>query len=135
MIQPSQWSLVRQLSAGVFVLIVVVLSLLLFLSSYQTRNMMIAQLEDDQQRLVGALAAQLDGTHANILHGTERLANTFAELYPDPLEVDPQQTVQVGNYRAPLVSHRGEQVNLNFEQVDRFARMTGGNAKSFIGPK
>jgi methyl-accepting chemotaxis protein len=128
----KKWSLVRQLSLGVFVLIALVISALLAVSTSQSKALMLSQLKNEQQQLVSVLSAQLNATHASILLQTERLERTFLELYSGDLVFDNQQTMKVADVESPVVSHLGEVVNLNFDKVDQFSRMTGGNATVFI---
>lgn len=126
------WSLTRQLSAGTFILISIIMAVFLLVLGKQTSTIMNETVHDGQRNQTHALAAQLNGTYANILKNTERLASTFQQLYPDNLDINRNQTLKVGRYDAPVITHNGELVNLNFDQVDKFARMTGGNATVFI---
>ena len=126
------WSLSRQLSSGAFVLIVLVMGLFLLVTGNQARTLMLDSVTQGQRNQLTALAAQLNTTHANILKNTEMLASVFRELYSSRLQFDPTRTVRVGSFDSPRVTHQGEQVNLNFDKVDQFARMTGGNATVFI---
>ncbi|WP_261841115.1 methyl-accepting chemotaxis protein [Aliamphritea ceti] len=128
----NSWPLTRQLSLGVFVLVGVIMAVLIGVVGYESRAVLIAQAEQSQDRQVEVLASQLDTAYGTIIDNTERLASTFKGLYPDALVFDRQKTVQVGDYASPLVTHNGEVVNLDFTQVDKFARMTGGNATVFI---
>ncbi|PID42706.1 MAG: hypothetical protein CSB48_09040 [Proteobacteria bacterium] len=132
MFNNNNWSLVRLLSLGAFGLIVLVLSLVLFVTGYKISDIMLRQMADDQQHLVEVAAAQLNVIHSSFDKRTKRLAETFSSLYPGTFEFDRSEKMQIGNYRAPLVFHRGELVNLNFDPVDRVASFTGGNATVFI---
>jgi len=126
------WSLSRQLTAGALVLIVLIMGAFLTIIGSETRILIGDSVNRAQHNQLKALAGQLETTYADILKNTNMLASVFAELYPAQLEFDASATVQVGRYSAPLVRHQGEQVNLNFDKVDQFARMTGGNATVFI---
>ncbi len=128
----NRWPLTRQLSLGVFVLVGVIMAVLIGVVGYETRAVLVSQAEQSQDRQVEVLASQLDTAYGTIIDNTERLAATFKGLYPHALVADRQQKVQVGDYASPLVTHNGDVVNLNFAEVDRFARMTGGNATVFI---
>ncbi|WP_027856970.1 methyl-accepting chemotaxis protein [Marinobacterium jannaschii] len=128
----ANWSLSRQLRTGAFLLIILVMALFLAITGYQTRNLMLSNVAESQQRQVTALAAQMNTAFSTIMDNTEMLARTFNELYPDRLEFSHSEKVRIGHYEAPLVRHQGDQVNLNFSRVDQFARMTGGNATVFI---
>ncbi|PIE41100.1 MAG: hypothetical protein CSA49_04910, partial [Gammaproteobacteria bacterium] len=112
--------------------IVLVLALVLFVSGYKTSDIMLRQMSADQQRIVKVVASQLDATYSSFLHRTNRLADTFSSLYPDNFEFDRSTMMQIGDSKAPMVFHRGELVNLNFELVDRVASFTGGNATIFV---
>ena len=126
------WSLAQQLSRGALVLIAIIMMLFVVISGGQARNVMLASVAAGQQSQLKALAVQLETTYASILKNTDMLASVFGELYPARMEFDAERRVRVGSYDTPLVSHRGEAVTLNFDQVDQFARMTGGNATVFI---
>ncbi|MBY4676969.1 methyl-accepting chemotaxis protein [Marinobacterium arenosum] len=127
-----EWSLSRQLRVGALLLIALVMALFITIVGQQARQLMLNHVEESQAQEVDALAQQLDTAYSSIIDNTQLLGSVFRELYPAPLEFSATETVQVGRYDAPLVRHDGEQVNLNFSEVDRFARMTGGNATLFI---
>ncbi len=128
----KRWSLSQQLSLGAFILIMLVMTAFITVVGYQSRNVLIAQAEVTQDSQISVLASQLETIYRLIIDNTQMLASIFAELYSDPLVFDSSQTVLIGDYDSPRVTHRGEQVNLNFNHVDGFARMTGGNATVFI---
>lgn len=128
----TRWSLTRQLVVGSLLLVTLIMALFLVITSAQTRTLMLKEVAESQHREVSALAAQLNTSHANVMSNTEMLAQVFQELYPSTLEFDESATVKIGRYESPLVRHQGQQVNLNFDNVDKFARMTGGNATVFI---
>ena len=128
----SRWSLAQQLRLGTLLLVTLIMTAFIAVVGYQSNNILLSMQAQDQTRKVEVMASQLATAYDSFIDGTEMLASVFAELYPEPLVFDRSQTVRIGQYDSPLVTHNGEQVNLNFSNVDKFARMTGGNATVFI---
>lgn len=127
-----RWPLAWQFSLGVFVLVAAIITALAAAVALKTRYVLTEQAHFSQDTQVEVLASQLQSAYSTIVKDTHRLATIFAELYSAPLLFADEATVTVGNYQSPLVTHRGEQVNLNYTLVDQFSRMTGGNATVFI---
>ncbi|MGB0468260.1 MAG: methyl-accepting chemotaxis protein [Pontibacterium sp.] len=128
----QKWSLVRQLTTGVFLLITLIMTLLLGLITTQAREIMQNAAKKAHQQEMIALAAELNIAYTDIKQNTELFSKILDELYPEKLEFDATQVVRVGAYLTPRVYHKGEMVNLNFDKVDQFSRITGGNATLFI---
>lgn len=128
----SNWSLASQLKLGISVLSTLIMILLIMIVGYKVQDALVVSAENAQDSQLNVLNSGLASAYLEILNNTTMLGAVFQELYPSPLEFSSDETVKVGDYQAALVRHQGQQVNLNFEQVDKFARMTGGNATVFI---
>ncbi len=128
----NRWSLAQQLRLGAFLLIALIMTVFIAVVGYQSNNVLISMQAKDQTRKVEMLASQLATSYDSFIDSTELLSSVFAELYPESLQFNHNETVRIGQYDSPLVTHQNEHVNLNFTKVDQFARMTGGNATVFI---
>ncbi len=69
---------------------------------------------------------------AELKHAAQNLSAVFANTFPGEFQVDRTAEVQVGAYRVPTMLAGQEIVNNNYQQVDAFARATGGNATVFV---
>ncbi len=63
---------------------------------------------------------------------TEKLANVFLANFPGGFSIETAKSVKVGTLTTPQLKCGAKVVNLNFEEVDRFSKMTGGAATVFV---
>ena len=128
----KNWPLATQLKLGISLLIALIMLVLILVVEHEVETALVNAAEESQDTQIEVLASQLDSAYEEILRNTGLLASVFQELYPSALSIDHNQQIAVGQYRSPAVTHDGEPVVLNFDKVDQFARMTGGNATVFV---
>ncbi len=92
-----------------------------------------------ERRSIELVNTQADGVKTMIetfnrtqLNAVEKFSRVFASLLPGTFSVDASRTVDTGGKALPVMKHDETDLNLNFESVDRFSAMTGGNATIFI---
>jgi methyl-accepting chemotaxis protein len=107
------------------------LGLILFVS-YTMSN----ALEKRATELVGTqthdIGSMIETFNKTQLGAVEKFSHVFASLLPGSFAVDAQRTVDTGGTVVPILKNGDADLNLNFDAVDRFSRMTGGNATVFI---
>jgi methyl-accepting chemotaxis protein len=92
-----------------------------------------------EKRATELVNTQADGVGTMIdtfnraqLSAVEKFSRVFSSLLPGAFSVDASRTVDTGGKELPVMKHDDVDMNLNFEAVDRFSAMTGGNATVFI---
>ena len=92
-----------------------------------------------ERRSIELVNTQADGVKTMIetfnrtqLNAVEKFSRVFASLLPGTFSVDATRTLDTGGKVLPVMKHDETDLNLNFESVDRFSAMTGGNATIFI---
>jgi methyl-accepting chemotaxis protein len=92
-----------------------------------------------ERRSIELVNTQADGVKTMIetfnrtqLNAVEKFSRVFASLLPGTFSVDASRTIDTGGKVLPVMLHDAADLNLNFESVDRFSAMTGGNATIFI---
>ena len=87
---------------------------------------------------VSAMQAQTQGTadlielqYDSLLSLARRNADVFRTMYPGTF-YKPNNTVKVMGKETPALKHRNEQINASKSKVDRFHKLTGGNATVFV---
>ena len=92
-----------------------------------------------ERRATELVNTQADGVKTMIdtfnrtqLSAVEKFSRVFSSLLPGAFSVDASRTVDTGGKVLPVMKHDDADLNLNFEAVDRFSAMTGGNATIFI---
>ncbi|MBZ2205710.1 methyl-accepting chemotaxis protein [Massilia soli] len=92
-----------------------------------------------ERRSIELVNTQADGVKTMIetfnrtqLNAVEKFSRVFASLLPGTFSVDASRTLDTGGKDLPVMKHDETDLNLNFESVDRFSAMTGGNATIFI---
>ena len=78
------------------------------------------------------IGSMIDTFNQTQLGAVEKFSRVFASLLPGAFSVDTQRTLDTGGKVVPVLKHDETDVNLNFDAVDRFSAMTGGNATVFI---
>lgn len=126
-----QLSIVHQTSVMLLIGTLFVFSFFTSFVAWSSNKALLTQAEDSLEKEVKLLKEMLRFYDQTLKQNTERLGDLFFSLFPYQLTIDKSETVQVGQYQAPLLLHAGETVNLNFETVDRFSEMTGGVATVF----
>jgi len=122
----------RKLSLIATLIIVTILGGMTFLvTSYSTQvaeQMATAQLTSQvaQAKDVVLLYNQ------TILQNTEQLATLFSDRFGDEFSLDTGRTTRLETVEVPMLLNGSHDLNLDTEEVDRFAAQTGGVASIFV---
>ncbi|HEY0856150.1 MAG TPA: methyl-accepting chemotaxis protein [Albitalea sp.] len=120
-----------ELAAAAFLIVAAVMSLL---TVVVTRELM----RSTEERHLGELATrtemivrQLENFSGTLKQSADQLGNVFESQFARGLEIDAARSVDIGSVATPVLTAEGRVMNLAFQQVDDFHRMTGGNATIF----
>ncbi|MEZ9596541.1 methyl-accepting chemotaxis protein [Shewanella sp. 10N.261.52.F9] len=87
---------------------------------------------------ISAMQAQTQGTadlielqYESLLSLAKRNADVFRAMYPGNF-FKPEKTVRVMGVVTPALRHEKEQINASKSKVDRYSKLTGGNATVFV---
>lgn len=83
-------------------------------------------------RNVGLIGEMLSFYDQTLRHDTRQLGNIFFSMFPEGMRLDAQRTVAIGGIDSPVLEYQGQPLNLDFETVDLFTKMTGGAATVFV---
>ncbi|MDX1452817.1 MAG: Cache 3/Cache 2 fusion domain-containing protein, partial [Oleiphilaceae bacterium] len=90
-------------------------------------------MQKEKMRLAVASSQQSIRSYLDELENTARnLSKVFGDTYPGTFSLSEQNQIQVKSHRVPQLLSGGEDVSESFEQVDAFAKATGGNATLFV---
>jgi len=115
-------------ACGILVFAVVALSLLAY---NRASSALEARWKEDLSERLDLVVSQLEIFDATARINADRLASIFEKMVGRPVRLDEGRKVQVGDYSTPVVTVGGSPVNLSFDEVDSFSRMTGGTATIF----
>ncbi|PWG62479.1 methyl-accepting chemotaxis protein [Spiribacter halobius] len=121
-----------QVTAALLVAVVVIMGVLVVFASTFSQRSMLAEKEGEMRQQVRVLDTMLEFYYEVLESRANEYARVFAADFPGELTRDTSERVTIGDYRAPVMRHDGEVLNLDFSTVDAFARQTGGNATVFV---
>jgi methyl-accepting chemotaxis protein len=125
------WSLGKKLIVAEALLVLVLLSIFsLYVGSY-CGNLMEKSTITDLKHQVSLVKSMLDVYDHSVTQSTEKFANVFTSYYPDRFQLDPRRTVKIGTVDTPVLLHGTRVINLDFDTIDRFTKMTGAVATVF----
>lgn len=120
-----------ELGAAALLIVAAVMSLL---TVVVTRELM----RSTEERHLGELATrtemivrQLENFSGTLKQSADQLGNVFQSHFARGLEIDAGRSMEIGSVATPVLTAEGHVLNLAFQQVDDFHRMTGGNATVF----
>lgn len=82
-----------------------------------------------QTALISSMFQFYDNT---LRHDTERLGKIFFSMFPGEFELSEFESTQIAGHTAPVLTHNGRPLNLDYEEVDQFTSMTDGAATVFV---
>jgi len=125
-------SIIQQIGLILSITAIVIFTSLCVVATSKTEAILIEQSQQSLRKEVDLLEKMFDFYHSTVMDNTEKLGALFFQLYDGTFSVDGTETVRIGAYNSPLIYHDGQVVNLNFDQVDEFTRLTGGTATVFV---
>ncbi len=126
-----EFSIIKQASIMLLLGILLVFTFFTAFVAWSSNKALISQAGESLDKEVHLLNEMLGFYDQTLKQNTQNLGDIFFSLYPYSLSVDRTETVTINQYEAPLLKHAGETINLDFEKVDLFTKMTGGVATVF----
>ena len=125
------WSLGKKLIVAEALLVFLLLAAFTFYVAKYSETVLEKSHIDDMKRQVNLAKGILEVYEHTVSQSTEKLANVFNSYYPQQFRLDPRRTVRIGAVDTPVLLHGNKTLNLDFETIDRFTKMTGGVATVF----
>jgi methyl-accepting chemotaxis protein len=88
--------------------------------------------DDDMQHLTLSAKKSLEVYNEELENSAQNLSGLFAQTFPSDFSLDKTQTVTVGVESVPSLLNAGVSIAGNFNEVDGFSKVTGGNATIFV---
>ncbi|GIU46291.1 methyl-accepting chemotaxis protein [Shewanella algidipiscicola] len=114
-----------------FILTIIVFSIISSVSYITASNVL-------EQKGISAMKAQMNSTadlielqYSSLLSLARRNADILRTMYPGQF-YKPDKTVKVLGTSTPALAHEREQINASRSKVDRYSKLTGGNATIFV---
>ena len=127
----KNWPIAKQIGLLALLLTIVVFGFLGCVSYLTASDVL-------RDKGISAMKAQTEGTadlielqYESLLSLAERNADVFRAMYPGNF-YKPNKTVRVMGIETPALRHEKEQINATKSKVDRYSKLTGGNATVFV---
>ena len=127
----KHWPIAKQIGALAFILTLVIFSLLSFISYKAASNVLEAKGISAMKANMQSVAELLELQYDSLLQLARRNADVFKEMFPGQFSKQ-NQRVDVVGVSTPALMHDNAQLNNAEEQVDRFAKLSGGTATVFV---
>jgi len=121
-----------QVTLALLAAVVVVMGGLVAFASGFSQRSMLTEKEGEMRQQVQVLDRMLEFYYGVLESRANEYAQVFTADFPGELTRDTGERMRIGEYRAPVMRHDGEVLNLDFSAVDAFAEQTGGNATIFV---
>ncbi|MEZ5456575.1 MAG: Cache 3/Cache 2 fusion domain-containing protein [Lysobacteraceae bacterium] len=129
---PSAWGIAAKLVVAIMICGGLTLAMVGWLVGSRSVEILDDQAQAELDHVTAMQQQLLQTYHQRLIDDAKRLAQTFAELLPDgEFNVDPTQTVRIGEIETPTLRAGDHVLNLDFSTVDQFRRATGGVATVF----
>jgi len=126
------WSLGKKLITAEALLVFLLLAAFTFYVYNYSKTLMESSHIDDMKRQVNLAKGMLEVYENTVSQSTEEFSNVFTSYFPERFQLDPRRTVKIGTVDTPVLLHGNSALNLNFETIDRFTKMTGAVATIFV---
>ena len=130
--KPAKLSLGVRLSLVQALLIVVVMGIFTVSLTLYISNRLEKRAEQDLSQQVSLLTNAMESYHASQADSAEKLISVFHTYYPGSFQVNPSQTVAIGDKQTPVITAGGTILNLNTGIVDRFTGVTKAVGTVFV---
>lgn len=120
-----------QLAISAFAIVFVVVATAAWLIGMELVRQQMQSHMDELGMETRLVSQQLETFDATLRASAEQLGNVFASNFAMGLTMDESSTVDIGGVATPVLHSHAGVMNLQFDLVDQFHRMTGGNATVF----
>ena len=125
------WSLGKKLVLAEALLVFVLLSIFTLYIGVYSGNMLERNSITDLKRQVNLVKGMLEVYDHSITQSTEKFSNVFTSYFPERFHLDTNRKIKIGTVDTPVLQHGNTVLNMNFETIDRFTKMTGAVATVF----
>ncbi|QSX32752.1 methyl-accepting chemotaxis protein [Shewanella avicenniae] len=126
------WPIAKQIGTLSFILTIIVFGVIGTISyvsaSHALRDKALSAVEAQMHSVEDLLELQYD----TLLTLARRNSEVFRGMYPGQFYKPANKTVQVLGKDTPALMQDNEQINSSISKVDRYAKLTGGNATVFV---
>lgn len=127
----KNWPIAKQIGVLSLLLTIFVFGILSSISYLTAANVL-------EEKGISAMQAQMHGTsdlielqYSNLLALARRNADVLRAMYPGQFRKT-DKVVRVLGQPTPALAHEKEQINASKSKVDRYSKLTGGNATVFV---
>ncbi len=125
------WSLGKKLIAAEALLVFLLLAAFTFYVYTYSKTLLESSHIDDMKRQVNLAKGMLEVYENTVSQSTEKFSNVFTSYFPERFQLDPRRTVKIGVVDTPVLLQGNRALNLSFETIDHFTKMTGAVATVF----
>ncbi|MGC1455312.1 MAG: Cache 3/Cache 2 fusion domain-containing protein [Nitrospirota bacterium] len=127
----------RDMSIGtkLVIILVAIVSLsffiLTFFVSRHTTGVFEEQTLEQLTSRVQLVKDMVETYDSNLQHNADMLSNVFTSYYPEKITIAPTKKIRIGETDTPTLLAGNSVINLHFERIDAFTRITGAVATIF----
>jgi methyl-accepting chemotaxis protein len=125
-------SLGTKLIATEAILVFLLLSLFTYYIGAYCRNLLRENYIEDMSRQVKLTKNLIEVYDRTVSKSTENYENVFSSYFPGRFRLDSRHTIKIGSVETPALLYGNKPLNLDFDTIDRFTRMTGAVATVFV---
>lgn len=126
------WPIAKQIGTLSFILTIIVFSVIGSISYLSAANALKDKAVLAVKAQLGSVEDLLKLQYDTLLILAERNSEVFKEMYPGQFSKPAGETVKVMGKETPLLMQGKERINSSISKVDRYAKLTGGNATVFV---
>ncbi|PKG56442.1 methyl-accepting chemotaxis protein [Shewanella sp. Choline-02u-19] len=127
----KKWPVAKQIGLVTFILTLIIFGALGSTSYISASNVLTEKAETAMQAQMNGTADLIELQYDSLLSLAQRNADVFRAMYPGNFH-KPDRTVRVLSIDTPALVHEREQINSSKSKVDRYSKLTGGNATVFV---
>ncbi|MFT5788665.1 MAG: methyl-accepting chemotaxis protein [Shewanella sp.] len=127
----KHWPVAKQIGLVAFIVTIIVFGALGSTSYFSASNVLTEKAETAMQAQMNGTADLIELQYDSLLSLAQRNADVFRAMYPGNFH-KPDKTVRVLSKDTPALVHEREQINSSKSKVDRYSKLTGGNATVFV---
>jgi methyl-accepting chemotaxis protein len=125
------WSLGTKLIATEAFLVLLLLTLFTYYVGAYCQKKLRDNYIEDMSRQVKLTKSMLEIYDRSVSKSTDNFENVFSSYFPERFQLDSRRTIKIGALDSPVLLYGNKPINLDFETIDRFTKMTGAVATIF----